>query len=228
MKKSLAVIITTCNRPYLLKNLVSQIKPQLGDDDTIIIVNDGDEGSVHKLGLDYPTILHCKDYYAVSSARNMGMKTAINMGYDWGVFVDDDVILSDNWLKRFRQKGMDKNTVYAGKITTSEDEKIDCRANEGTVSKFSLVDAGGCNFCVHLPSLSEVGGYDEDFDGKYGCEDLELMYRLLIKEDWDLKYLPEAKMINLQAPPSEGYRRDYSSNREVLEDKISEEYIWWN
>ncbi len=61
----MAVIISTCNRPFLLKDLIEQLKLQLKENDAIVIVNDGDEGSVGQfVRKNIYTIEHCKDYYA--------------------------------------------------------------------------------------------------------------------------------------------------------------------
>ena len=224
----MAVIITTCNRPFTLKDLVEQLKTQLKENDSIIIVNDGDEGSVNLRSENVYVVEQCKDYFAAASARNKGLEAAVDLGFEWGVFIDDDIVLSDNWLKNHRKEWTDKNTIYAGKIVKDSDESKEYRLKnkDDEMTKLRLAKTGGCNFGIHLPALLEDGGYDEDFDGKYGCEDIEILYRLLVKGGWDFEYLPKAKVINLQAPTSSEYSRGATSNREKLKSKVPEKYIW--
>ena len=225
----MAVIITTCNRPFLLKDLVEQLKTQLKENDSIVIVNDGDEGSVNLRSENVYVVEHCKDYFAVASARNKGLKAAIDLGFKWGVFIDDDLILPNGWLKKHRKEWTDKNTIYAGKLVEGRDEDNDYRLSiykDNKMTKLRLIQTGVVNFGIYLPYLLEDGGYDESFDGQYGGEDIEILYRLLVKGDWDIKYLPEAKAMNLRAPTSKEYTRNAMSNRKKLKSKVPEKYIW--
>lgn len=236
MEKQLAVIINTCNRPYLLKTAVEQIMEQTKDGDKIIIVNDGEEGTLPELqGEDICKIEHCKPYYALASARNAGLNKALDLGYDWGVFVDDDIEVVEGWLDTHRKAWTDKEIMYAGKILGSANSSYDIRTvwageegklGDGEVPKDFLVQMGGCNFGCYLPSLAEVGGFNERFDGNYGYEDVELAYRLTQVHGWDVEYLSDAAMLNRQAPPSGDYVRNISENREKIVEIVPKELMW--
>lgn len=235
MNEPLAVIINTCNRPYMLKNLIKQVASQTRPRDWIIIVNDGEKGNLPEFTIgNIYAIPHCKPYYALASARNVGMNKAIELGYDWGVFIDDDVEIADKWLENHRHRWEDKKTIYAGKISESLEDDIDVRTKwhnkplrEGKeVPDNFLVQMGGCNSGFYLPSLKKNGGFNEEFDGDYGYEDVELAYRLSEKKGWNIEYVENAKMVSYYAPPSGDYKRNISKNREKIEELIPRERMW--
>lgn len=237
--KDVAVILNTADRPFLLKDLVEVLKGQLRSHDSLIIVNDGEPGSVQRFAEDRVfTIDHCKPYYALASGRNKGMKAAISLGYDWGVFIDDDVVVSEDWLEVHRKGWQEKETVYAGKILEPRNSEYDIRAlaagkeeelDQGEVPEKLLIMLGGCNFGCHLPSLSKVGGFNEDFDGNYGLEDVELAYRLIKIEGWNVQYLKDAAITNIKAPPSGSYTdRKIGGNKERIKEIVPTELIWWH
>lgn len=213
--KNVAVIITTCNRPFLLRNLVGSLRPQLTEGDAIIIVNDGDPDSVSIEGDNIYVVEHCKPYYAVASARNAGMDKALGLGYDWGLFLDDDIEISDDLVEEHKNAWADKKTVYSGKITEPGSDK-DARKKWWDGKGSFTVKWGGSTLSCHLPSLKEVGGYNEDFDGAWGYEDNELYYRLTNEYDWDIEYLEDAVVENLKAPTNGNYERYSTENKEKL------------
>jgi len=211
-----AVLINTCNRPFLLKQLVSDVKEQMDDEDQIIIVNDGDEGSVDSLAGDSVEVVdHCKDYYALASGRNAGMDRALKFGYYWGVFMDDDCEVKDGWLDAHKRAWVDEQTIYAGKITVPN-EDYDVRKNWWNGEGSFVVKWGGSNMSCHLPSLKGAGGFDERFDGNWGYEDNELYHRLSKQYNWEVKYIEESEVVNLQAPSSGDYNRGDTTNREMI------------
>ncbi len=247
MKKA-SVIIPTCNRPFLLKNLIGQLKPQLKADDEIVVVNDGDPGNVPNFDSDQIEVVeHCKPYYAIASAQNAGIHKAIGDGNEWGCFIDDDCEVNEGWLDTHRSAWDDKETLYSGlRWDPRSPEGVDVRAGkrwnpaarpdvaeeerEMPLPKSEMPVAvqlmmALLNCSVHLPSLKAVGGIDEDFDGEWGYEDTELSYRLLIENDWGLEYLEDAVLENRMAPPSSDYNRDMNNNKELLKKKLPNSII---
>lgn len=222
MSRPLAVIINTCNRPFLLRDLVNQLKPQLEDNDSIIIVNDGDEGSVDSLRSEQIFVVeHCKPYYALASGRNKGARAATEtLNYEWGLFLDDDIEVSDSLIEEHRSSWDDKKTAYAGKITESgkqEDVRKKWWDGEGDF----VVKWGGSNMSCNLPSLLEAGGYNDKFDGSWGYEDNELYQRLTSEYGWGVEYLKDAAVSNLKAPTGEHYDRGDTTNRMYIGDNAT-------
>lgn len=220
--KYLAVIINTCNRPFLLKNLVSQLKPQLEQNDAIIIVNDGDEGSVDSLRSERIFVVeHCKPYYALASGRNKGARAATEtLNYEWGLFLDDDIEVSDSLIEEHRSSWKDQKTAYAGKITeanSNEEVRKKWWNGEGDF----VVKWGGSNMSCHLPSLLGAGGYNEKFDGSWGYEDNELYQRLTSEYGWGVEYLKDAVVSNLKAPTGKHYNRGDTTNRKLIDQSAT-------
>jgi len=210
-----AIMISTCNRPFLLKRLVGDVKEQMDEEDQIIIVNDGDEGSVDSLAGDNVEIVsHCKNYYALASGRNAGMDKALELGYYWGVFMDDDCEVKEGWLDAHKRAWVDEETVYAGRITLP-DEDYDVRENWWDGEGNFVAKWGGTNISFHLPSLDGAGGFDERFDGNWGGEDSELYHRLTVY-GWEIDYIEEAEVLHRQAPVSGDYQRFDDSNNVYL------------
>lgn len=215
----MAVVIPTCNRPFLLKNLVHNIWDQMDANDWIIIVNDGDPDSLPEFNKgNIYEVKHCKDYYAVASGRNRGMEKAIDLGYEWGLLLDDDIEVSDRLIEEHKSAWSNRNTAYVGKITKSG-ETEDVRKSWWNGKGDFTVKWGGCNVSFHLPSLMDIGGYDEDFDGNWGGEDNELYYRLVKEYGWKIEHLEDAVAVNLEAPENGNYQRYSTENRSKLKEK---------
>ena len=68
----------------------------------------------------------------------------------------------------------------------------------------------GCNFSVNRKRIIDVGGIDEDYDGNWGAEDVDLAYRLI-----------KTGMVVKPVPKSIGYHIDHPSlEREGQRDKL--------
>ncbi len=229
MDTPVAVIINTCNRPFLLKDLVRSVGKQLGKEDWIVIVNDGEQGGLPEFDVNSITVVdHCKDYYALASGRNKGIDKAIDLGYDWGLFLDDDVRITEDLLQNHKNAWSEKEAIYAGKIVNNEgtieagkiEDKNDIRKEWHDSEEHFILKWGGANVSFHLPSLRELGGFNEDFDGHWGAEDVELYLRLVKEHNWDIQYIPEAKLVSLYAPTEPHYQRGDPINVEKLPEDV--------
>jgi len=220
--KPLAIIISTCNRPFLLRDLEGQVKEQMHKKDTIVVVNDGEKSSIPRdVNRKVEKIQHCKDYYAVASAKNAGMRRALSIGYEWGLLLDDDLDLSEDVITAHKKQPEDKNTVYVGKVVWEWGEK-DVRKILWDGTGNFLVKWGGWNASAHLPSVLDADGFDERFDGHWGYEDNELYYRLRQK-GWDFEYMEDTVIKNLEAPTDGNYQRGDTTNKKLFKELCSEE-----
>lgn len=219
----------------MLRALVEQILDQAEKDDRIILVNDGDKGSLPDFDDDrIASIEHCKPYYAIASAQNAGIDLALSLDYKWGIFIDDDCKVIDGWLEAHKSAWGDEETLYVGKQWDPRaDKHQDVRAhwkypekglpkNKEDMELNVLLMMALLNCSAHLPSLKSIGGLDEEFDGKWGFEDMELSYRLLVDRDWELKYLEDALLKNYRAIPGGNYKRDRNNNHNVFKEKVPE------
>ncbi len=224
---SLAVIIPTCNRPRAVRRLVEELKPKLADEDYIFLVNDGDPGSVDQLNdVQVKTIEHCKDYYALASARNKGLRHAKRDSYEWALCLDDDITLQSNIVAYHKAcaTAVDEKTLLAGKIVTHDSKPEDARqkwirksGEDIDLDTDGIVKWGGSNLSFHVETVLEHGGFNEDFDGHWGYEDNEFYWRMTTKHGFDIEYLPEVVVLNQQLPRAgDHYERYDTTNREKL------------
>jgi len=215
--KDTAIIINTCNRPFLLRSLVDQVKEQKDQEDQIIVVNDGDEGTIQGYVWERAEVIqHCKPYYALASGRNKGVNKAHDLGFSWAIILDDDLSLRPNWIKEHKESWEDHKTIYAGKIVKREGG-TDIREHWWNGEGNPIIKYGGCNIGFYLPEFVKTSGWNEDFDGAWGCEDNDLYWRLKNKWGWEVEYVPGSVVTNLKAPPSGDYVRNNEANLDKLE-----------
>jgi len=223
----LAIVIPTCNRPRPVKELVKQLKPKLRATDIILLVNDGDPGAVDGLAAPQVKIIeHCKDYYALASGRNKGLKHAKHLGYQYALCLDDDVTIKTDIVNRHRAAldNADDETLMAGRIMTHDSNPEDARqqwieksGEDIDLERDGIVKWGGSNLSFHIPTVLDHGGFNEDFDGHWGYEDNEFYWRMTTKHGFEIEYLKEAVILNKQLPRAgDHYERFDTTNREKL------------
>ncbi len=52
----------------------------------------------------------------LASGRNKGMEAAVDLGYGWGLFLDDDVEISENLIENTDLLGMTKERLIRVKL----------------------------------------------------------------------------------------------------------------
>jgi glycosyltransferase involved in cell wall biosynthesis len=142
--------------------------------------------------------------FSVSKARNIGLKIA---KYPWIVTLDSDIIINPHYTKRLSLLLQNqRNLILTGERIfiespsdtdlTKENIKsfkpIKSISNYGLVKDrrmkwlkkinecphpWSLMHAGNCIY--PLQSALHINGYDENFDGCWGYEDIDFAYRLM-------------------------------------------------
>lgn len=223
----LAVIINTCKRHDALQRLIVQLKPKLNIADSIFIVNDGDQGDIGDLNKESIFIIdHCKDYYALASGRNRGIKRAIKEGYEWGILLDDDNQLMTNIIEEHRQQAqrVDNDCLLVGKAVNEWSRPLDIRQKRiyetGQNKKLTgeaEIKTVCWNLSFHLPTVQSLGSFDEKFDGHWGAEDNEFYYRLKKQHEFTVKYLPNAVVYHDKlSTAGEHYQRQDSKNKKYI------------
>lgn len=82
------------------------------------------------------------------------------------------------------------------------------------------VEAHINTFLVHKTALDTVGGFDEDFCGHYGYEDIHFI-NLLGKYGFERRLIPEIAFVQ-QNYRTSNLNREMGRNRELLQKKINE------
>jgi hypothetical protein len=93
------------------------------------------------------------------------------------------------------------------------------KKKKGTVYFLGREDVNSWNvFLIHKDDFEKIGGYDEDFSGHYGYDDIEFLWRcqknLKVEERKDIKVKVFAKESS-----TKDLNRDYSFNHNLLETK---------
>ena len=213
-----AIIIPTCDRPSSLKLCTDKCLEQITSEDHIFVVNDGEPNSVT---LDSPRISvleHCKPYFASSSARNLGVKTALGRGFEVGIFIDDDVMLEPDALLIHRtamQSSKYRKTLFVGKLFANGIEET--KQELWHVAKYGRM----VNSAFYLDALWDAGGYDERFDGEWGFNDTELVNRLIKKLGWMVRFTNAEAVHLMSSPATNAYsRKEYTRNKALFEEIV--------
>ena len=214
----MAIIIPTCNRPDSLQLCIDKCLEQITSEDHIFVVNDGDPNSV-TIDSDRISVLeHCKPYFAASSARNLGIKTAIEMGFEVGIFIDDDVMLEPDALIIHRtamKSSKYRKTLFVGRLFLGGLELT--KREISHMLKFG----GMVNSAFYLDALWDAGGYDERFDGEWGFNDTELVNRLIKKLGWMVRFT-DASVEHIPLPPATNNysRKEYTRNKALFQEIV--------
>lgn len=210
----LSVIITTYNRPTLLKkcltSLVSQVTPHTKAE--IIVVDNSLRETAKKVVRHFPKV----QYYAekqlgLSFARNTGWKKAKGK---YVAYIDDDSIADENWIRSIYQQINKKPEIQAfgGSYSKHSEEKIPFwfPLTYGTLShgkKEKKLYIGrewlsGTNMIYKKALLEKMGGFDTKLGMKgeivgYG-EEADFLIRAALNKI-PVYYNPQLKVSHLLA-----------------------------
>jgi glycosyltransferase involved in cell wall biosynthesis len=228
-----SVIIPTKNRMESLRELLCTLIGQTMLPKEIIIVDDSDGDETKKLvgqkqegylgeGI-VLRYLRGKKKKSISAARNIG---AANAAGDIILFLDDDVILANNFVSeivkvyetRSNTKGVQGNITNYAPLHSAFIRAIDrvllcfprlyCEPNKCTAFPFvypypvtQLIEcewAIGANSSYKKEVLQDFK-FDENFRGYSLCEDIDLSYRIQRRYPHSIYMTPSAKLVHKQS-----------------------------
>lgn len=202
---SFSVIVPTCHRNDDLVQCLESLQildsnESPSDDGTNFIVNeqsfqyevivtdDGTQSTAEALVRERFTEAKwmAGPHYGPAANRNFAASLAKG---DWLVFIDDDCIPGDGWLKAYAAAAknypqcavFEGRTVPVGQRTRADQE---CPVNLEGGHLWS------CNFAIKRQLFLDLGGFDEKFPLP-GFEDMDFQRRLR-DADHTLKFVPEA------------------------------------
>jgi glycosyltransferase involved in cell wall biosynthesis len=183
--KTITVIVPTYNRLPLLKNLLAGLDNQRLSRDhfDLIVVDDGStDGTVETLrasGISFITQTH----QGPAAARNAGAAKAVT---PFLLFIDDDAIPRENWLKAAHEAVTGNKELFAAEgdvVLTGEKVPLSHSVHhQGPGGMLS------CNLLVSRDLFSRMGGFNEKFYFPMN-EDFDFFLRL--KAFAPVRYLPE-------------------------------------
>lgn len=177
-----SIVITTFNRRSLLRTCLESLAAQRFDMSMceVCIVDDGSSDGTAVLLDETVLPFECRIISipngGPSNARNVGAR---NVTGRFIVFLEDDVIVHDDWLRNaHRILQLDTIDVLEGR-TIYQETKMDVRRFDND-EYLSFIP---CNLFIRRETFLKTGGYDLEFNSPkenlYFRDDTELGFRLL-------------------------------------------------
>lgn len=185
--KNIAII--TCNRPDFLKNCLESVIRSTTEDDTIVIVNDGNKLNNLKLPKNVHLIEH-ETNQGVCKSKNDALHYLLNLSVGNDIFlIEDDVVIKDptvfdKYIKASRLTGI-QHFMFgyhgpANRFGHKSHAEPTPKAFFKYSDDFKIILNGACvgAFCYYTRQiLKEVGLFDEKLD-KNCWEHVEHTYRI--------------------------------------------------
>ena len=206
-RSPLSVVIATKDRPDQLAQCLERLRPQLGPDDEIVVVDSAsrDDRTAHVACSVGATVLR-SEQAGTSLARNLGWRSA---RHDLVAFIDDDIRVDDGWVDAMARALSDSSSTWVTgwiglerfgggarqlnpTMLETEPARLD-RKRRGTMG-------ASANFGARRNVLGAVGGFDERFGpGRWtaAAEDVELFDRLLLA-GYEGRYEPSIRVFHEQ------------------------------
>ncbi|NIM59354.1 MAG: glycosyltransferase [Candidatus Aminicenantes bacterium] len=132
-------------------------------------------------------------------AKNLGFKFAKT---DWVFNSDIDHVLKPEMCEKLVELKKDKGTVYYFSRFSDKGESRNSHPN---------------SFLIHKDVFWELGGYDEDFCGHYGYDDILL--KTMIQSQCKTEHLNSINLINYTSLFSSDLDRNRRKNKRLLKRK---------
>lgn len=203
----LSVVIATKDRPEQLAGCIERLRPQLGQDDEIVVVDSAsrDDRTGH-VALGAGATLLRAHRPGTSLARNLGWRSA---RHDRVAFIDDDIRVDEGWVDGMAGAladdeaswvtgwiGLEKfggGARHLNPTMLEESPAVLDREHRGTMG-------ASANFGARRDVLTAVGGFDERFGpGRWtaAAEDVELFDRL-VHAGFAGRYQPSVRVFHEQ------------------------------
>jgi GT2 family glycosyltransferase len=197
-----AVVILNYNKRLDVLNAINSVlTSDISDVDVIAVDNSSSDGSVEAIAERFPAVplLANQANLGVSGGRNSGWRYATaHFDFEYILFLDDDAILSPDYLRRVRATFAERPDVgvVCGKAFTTEAHttlmSVGIKANlyTGSIEDIGVGESdhgqhdvvterdscGGFAFCTRAALFERLGAFDEAFN-PYGWEDVDFCLR---------------------------------------------------
>lgn len=209
----LSVIIPTCNRNDLLSLCLEQLKKEvqkITEADYEIIVTDDSRDNIAKQLIEdkFQFVKWIQGPKKGPAAnRNNGVKNAAG---EWVVFIDDDCIPDNNWLRGYLNAiKSDRANVYEGKTIADRPKQ---RFDEESPVNLEGGVLWSCNFAIKQETFLNINGFDEFFPYP-ALEDSDFGIR--IKKNEEIIFVSEAIVVHpwRRVKAFKSYKKWLASNK---------------
>ncbi len=184
----LTVVVPTRNRCVHLVGCLGVLRPVLGPDDQILVVDSSEQPPPADVATDSGAVVLHAPGTGVSWARNAGVALA---RYEFVAFVDDDVHVADGWrdaiVGALHRTGAPFVTgridVPADQVTRQRKLTLKMEATGAVIDdRYPSPVGHSANMAVRKAAFTAIGGFDERMGpgGRWrAAEDLDLFDRFL-------------------------------------------------
>lgn len=188
MLPTISVIVPTCDRHEMLSScldILRQSVAALPENTVEIIVSDDGKHSSELVCTRYPNVRWTDGpKRGPASNRNHGARIAQGV---WLVFLDDDCLPGNNWLKSYLDQTTSDGKLFEGRTTCTQ-------GLHSPLEHSPINETGGylwsCNFMIRADLFRELSGFDERFRFAH-MEDVDLRERLRDRGEQSI-FVPEA------------------------------------
>ncbi|MBU2592379.1 glycosyltransferase [Patescibacteria group bacterium] len=226
----ISIIVVNFNGFELTKNLINSIlkSDQKINKEIIVIDNHSPDKSGQALKKEFSKNKQVSVYFR---DENDFLTAAYNYGFIKSkgkivVFMNNDILVTNNWLKSISKELERENAGLVGVNMFSPDEKIDnlgCSLNilgyakriatgqffKSNPKTSHLFFIPGSLIAANRDFFNQLGGFDESFLGNYEDVDLAWRTRLLNK---NIKIAKKAKVYHLGSQTVKKYLKNYQSS----------------
>lgn len=213
------VVLNYNKRLDVLNAINSVLSSDIDDVDIVVVDNSSNDGSVDAIRERFPAVplLVNPENLGVSGGRNSGWRYAsAHFDFEFILFLDDDAILSADYLRRVRATFIQYPDVgiVCGKAFTTEGRETlmsvgihanlytgsidDIGVGESDHGQYDLAverdSCGGFAFCSRASLFESLGAFDEAFN-PYGWEDVDFCLRAK-RAGFRTLYQPEAVLVH--------------------------------
>lgn len=211
MNTRVAVVIPNWNGQDFIADCLHSLEKQTFEHSVIVVENGSTDKSIQIIESEFPevVVLNQSKNLGFAGGVNVGIRRAIEDGFDYVALLNNDATADRDWLKKLVETA--KGSRQVGSVM-SKIKSLDGKTLDGTGEIFTIwgihfprgrkeVDTGqydkdttifgasGGGALFSVKALKQVGLFDEDFFAYY--EDVDLAWRLQLA-GWKSVYAPEA------------------------------------
>lgn len=211
MKTNVAIVIPNWNGQDSIVQCLNSLRRQTVESEIIVVDNGSVDSSVETIekGFTNVTLLKQSKNYGFAGGVNIGIRYALDKGYEYVGLFNNDAVANKNWVKYLTNALLvnPASGIVTCKLLSADKTLMDSTGEEYThwglpfprgrdESKLDIYDedtdifgASGGASLYRAEMLKQIGLFDEDFFAYY--EDVDISFRAQLA-GWKVTYVPDA------------------------------------